>query len=82
MSPNGTFNTVVEIYRDNKKFSEVRANVQADKIYFEDIDIKKSDVVRVMSKGAEYRYNVTEVIPQFKGNIVIYKKAKIVRIED
>jgi hypothetical protein len=70
--------TKVEIYRDGKKILDAAALIQEEGIYFDDVDIKELDIIKVSSVGIEYR--IENIYTQLQGNKVIYKKAKAKKV--
>ena len=79
MSVKHMLKTRVEVFRDNKRVLQTKANVQEGKIYFGDVDIKVLDTVKV--PGLKTSYKIFNIYPQLKGNKVLYKKATVEIIE-
>jgi hypothetical protein len=70
--------TKVEIYRGDKKFLNTQAAIQEDAIYFENVDIKELNIIKVSSVGIEYR--IENIYTQFQGNRVVCKKARVTKV--
>lgn len=78
MQISGTLKDNVSIFRDGKKILETKANVQEDKIYFGDVDVREQDIVRVSVTKAEYQ--ITDIYSQPHRNKILYKKASVKKV--
>ena len=69
--------TPVEIYRDGKKILNTKASIQEGKIYFDDVNVKELDTVRVIPTNEEFR--IVSLFKQLRpfGNEIVYIKAKV-----
>jgi hypothetical protein len=69
--------TPVEIYRDGKKVLDTKASVQKGQIFFDDVDVKELDIVKVIPTKDEFR--IVDLHKQLHpfSNELIYVEAKV-----
>ncbi len=69
--------TPVEIYREGTKILSVKASVQEEQIYFDNVDVKELDIVKVIPTNEEFR--IVKLHKQLRpfGNEIVYIKAEV-----
>ncbi len=80
MSIKTLLRTPVEIYRDEKKIIRTKAGVQESIIYFNDVDVRQLDIIKVIPTKDEFEvinHPHKQIHP--RTNKILYIKAKVRR---
>lgn len=78
MSIKTLLRTPVEIYRDDKKILRTKAGVQEGIIYFQNIDVRQLDIIKVVPTKEEFEViNHPHKQLHPRTNKILYIKAKV-----